>query len=647
MSAEQGWCGHKAPDAGVWRRIARCLIACGIAAFWLALFSMVAFAQLDVERVSWGIDGKLRKGKFNLVTVEVRNVSEETFDGELTLQPTQGLGQGADIPLVQPDVFIEPLGTRAVQFVVFVPGGAADSYTIRWGRGPDRTYQPDDDPPTSDMQAVVQFLATGQTEAASVPSVDDASFPTSVAGFDGVEAILLNHVPRWDELRARALKDWVYQGGTLHLFEETPGKFPEFGQSLAELNEPSPSFSLGGGRVVRHAMNLSAAKREYVLANISNSLERVQSEPTQPYNENDPNNFNNYYAQDFDGAGNLNTLLKQLTQPQHSWPLIYLLAILYLLAIFPGCWLLGRKRGDFRITYGVLIGVIALFSLGFRTVGARGYDEETVINTLAVARPVSGGRATVTQWGNFFVTGGGQFAIKHAAEGAVYGSGQANEAVRGFSLNRPYGEMRVDIPSFSGRTMVSTGVFKIDAPRFEVAEFRQQGGTPSLTLRIANFDRWNASGFHGAEALVGNSLYMLTNAGDRLTLSPNPRPVATELQGSSLTVYQNQWASQQELSADLQLLRAKSILMRQDLGIARHDQLGNWSLPADRVRVFLYYDLPEEMKATVSANVKEQGRLLWVVDVPVVPTQQTDLSVPAAKASTSESPENPIPAEPQ
>ena len=48
-----------------------------------------------------------------------------------------------------------------------------------------------------------------------------------------------------------------------------------------------------------------------------------------------------------------------MTTPDHNWPVIFLMAILYWLLLFPGGLILGLKRIDYRIVLGSILATVA------------------------------------------------------------------------------------------------------------------------------------------------------------------------------------------------------------------------------------------------------------------------------------------------
>ena len=146
------------------------------------------------------------------------------------------------------------------------------------------------------------------------------------------------------------------------------------------------------------------------------------------------------------------------------------MAVVYILTVVPGVHYLGRKRFDYRLVYGALIGLIVLFSLGFAYFGRRGHDEANSVNSVAVARQLPGGALDVTSWSNVFVINGADYAIVHGGTGRLYSTAQSFEAVNGVIRNGGRGRFDVDIPPYSSQPFLHR--MKLKSDRVDVSKCR-------------------------------------------------------------------------------------------------------------------------------------------------------------------------------
>jgi hypothetical protein len=373
---------------------------------------------------------------------------------------------------------------------------------------------------------------------------------------------------------------------------------------LAELNQPLPEFTVGAGRVVRHTGSLAEADRAFI-----DQQFRLNSSGA-------ANEENTYW---YSPLASILSPLQQLTRPQHNWSLIFLLAVLYLLTLFPGCYLLGRFQSDYRLTYLGLAGVVGLFSLAFDRVGRRGYGESTSCNFIAIARPVSNDRLLVTQVSNLFVTAGGRYQIEHQAADCVYAAAGSSDfrlaggVTRGDrALNRPLSAVSLDIPAFSDRRLVHAGVVPGSISPIAVDEISWTGNTlERIVLRPANPANWPGNQITQRRLLVGSRLYLLANDGERLIAQGS---------GETLDMFFNTQAGQGmgwddgvRESGEL-FRRAFAAAIPFQLGVENGRDLSRELLPPDRGRLYLMVPATAEYGLRGDLQPQLNGTVIYVVD---------------------------------
>lgn len=565
------------------------------------LLSSSSAQAIDVERVEWGFDGHVVPMVFNLVTIEVANNSPTPFEGDITLQEGNGIVR-SDLPLVEQQLYIEPFGRRRLQYFPFI-NEAWGEFQLVWGTKAEERMPiaGQSSPLRSGPRAAVLLrdAATSRQLRSKLPTFDEADFPISVAGMDALRALVLDHVPRWDGLRMQALRDWIGAGGQLHILKSITGEYPTFPAPLEALNEPSDSFSLGNGQVFHHAMNAAEISAEFIERTLG--VRRQQEDPGN-------RGYSNFEYQ-HQPSNSIAPLLRDLTRPDHNWTLIYILSFVYLLVVFPGCWLLGRRRADFRISYPALLGAVFIFSMTFEWVGRRGYNEETAWNAVGTARRVAPGRFLTETWSNAFVTEGGMYSFKHKGEGQIYSSGGSNDTRRGQCFNRPASGIETEIPPFSSQTIMHTGV--VTAPDFDLQlrKLENEGQSVSMELELSG----QVPQIHSMHAVHQNYRVMLTRNGSLLQ-SSGLSPLLSYVQnqqnygypgyrsspGDAATIYTN---------AEMPLV-ARSVRL---ISETRTDEL---RAPDGMVRVFLYADMPAEFLDVDGGPEKRQGRMLYVFDYP-------------------------------
>jgi len=568
--------------------------------FSLGLFQASVTSALDVDRVEWGFDGHVVTMSLNLVTIEVANNSPTPFEGDVTLQEGSGLVR-SDLPLVERQLYIEPFGRRRLQFFPFITEQWSE-FTLSWSDRPEDRFpissQTNSPLRTGSRSVVLLRDASASRQLRSrVPAFEEADFPISVAGMDSLRAVVLDHVPRWDALRMQALRDWIGAGGEVHILKTVTGEYPQFPAPLEALNEPSDLVPLGNGQVFHHAMNVADIDDGFVETTLG--IRRVTDDPN--------NRGYNSYDYQFQPSNSIAPLLRDLTRPDHNWGLIYFLSFVYLLVVFPGCWLLGRRRADFRISYPALLGAVFIFSMAFKTVGQRGYGEQTAWNAVGAARRVAPGRFLAETWSNAFVTSGGMYTFKHKGEGLIYSSGGSNDTRRGYCFNRPASGIEIEIPPFSSQMIMHSGV--VAAPDFDLNFKKATKDGRGLELEIDLTGEVPA--IHSMQAIFENQRVMLTRNGNTLVGSgQSPLANYTSNQPNyGYSPYSNTQSDPTTIYAN-----AEAPLVVRSLKLSMDSQKNELRVPDGVVRVFLYADMPAEFLEVENGPEKRQGRMLYIFD---------------------------------
>ena len=475
-----------------------------ILAGWSGLAGAVEFRE-----VRWGFNGGVKRHAYNLCSIDLLNPTSEAFRGPVTLTKEGGIGS-SDVPLIEPDVYIGPGETRTIQFVPYIASDKPD-WRVSWGpRGADSfeiRY------PSQEFiaPAVVQFFAE-QGLSSPLKGLEvfyERDFPIGAPGTETLGSVVLDHVPRWaGDVRHKAFRDWLGRGGRLYLINGRDGQRLTFPSPLEELNVPADRFMVGQGVVMRHGIVQDAGEIPGLITEVA------QASP-------DPNNYGNQNS--YDPAGNGSTQLfltmRNMVRPDHNWPLIFFLAFIYLLILFPGIWLVSRKRGDFRMTYAMILGTVVLFSWFYAEVGKRGYEESTGLREMMLAYPLGNQRVALQKHGSLFVTDGGGYVIPAHGEGAVF-TVDAGFSGNAQILNRPEAAVVADIPPFSACSYQESSVVPTQSDY-------------SITVKKLELN----PGFRKIEVQLGAGF----PAGSQVYLMPTTQGVS--LMGYSLTKSDNGWVN--------------------------------------------------------------------------------------------------------
>jgi hypothetical protein len=605
---------------------------------------------LDVQQTLWGFDGQVVSDRFNLLSVLVSNPSPQPFDGRLVLKKTVGTLR-VDAPYVQ-TVYIAPHSSRWVQFHPFTKYGWED-WSLSWGSGSAEQVtlpQPRHGPQACVLLDDQDPLSSG---GGAIKRFPENLFPASLTATDCLRSVVLDHVPRWEEARQRAFLDWVNNGGTLHLVKDSRGEFPRFAGILESLNLAQARGQVGMGRVYRHDRDrrqLDPTFVETVIVAERDPNDEFASLAGGPLAR-ERRTRDGGIAQDqffsshfWDGDSTLLTALKKMSRPEHNWVLIHLLSLTYIALVYPGCYLIGRRRGgDYRVVFGTLIGTVAAFSLIFLVVGRRGYGERTVINSVALARTLLDGRYDVTQWSNAFVVDGGDYTFAHEGTGRLYSSCQDEEAVRGEIVQGAEARFTADMPPYSSRAfghrLLASGpaitarvVHWASSIAIEQvpATLRDATSAPSTRrgrilnkLVLAKGEDFPKE-YEQVHCLFDRRVYRLADKGDRFELSAEAGTLPAFLkldQQNQFQQFYNDWSELEGTPRQLyQSLHLPLVARACDL--VSHRDLHEFALPEGCLRLLVYAPMPAEFFAKDARFDAQRGMVLYCLDLfPGPPTQ--------------------------
>ncbi len=545
-------------------------------------------AAVEVEEVIWGFDGQVVPYRFNTLSILVSNPTPDPVDVTLRLtRSTAGadrVGANIDEP-----VFLSPFASRWVQFYPYM-ASRWDIWTVSWGRAPSQRHEL----PEPRLGGLARVTLTEsdrmRTSVTSLKSLPEQLFPPLVAATENLEAVFLDHAPRWQEARRQAMLDWLYRGGQLFLLRGEDGEFPQFTGQLAVLNAPLDTQPIGAGRVTRVDRPGDEIDSDFV--------NQLLGEPNDKVNS----------SEDWEVATNFFGLLRSMTSPHHAWFAIHAMSIIYLALVFPGWYLLSRARIDYRTTILAFLGVALLFTIAFHVVGRRGYGETTSVNSIALARPVGDGAYDVLQWSNVFVTDGDAYLLKHQGNGHLFSTCQIAEKVNAVIDNGLDGSMIVDIPLFSSRAYLHRSKVQAQPIEFEVEEFEADARLDKLVL-VAKQPLPQL--FGTARVLYRNTLYRMSQDTGKLWLLGPEQPLASVAALTELPTYWN-YNSERPRA---QYHQMHGPLMARAVGADLGANVGSFQLPADRVCVFLVTPMTEPFMIHHDKLGKQGGQVVYAIDV--------------------------------
>jgi hypothetical protein len=586
---------------------------------------------VDVEDVIWGFDGQVIHRRFNPVSVLFSNPKPEPFEGAVRLRSSTRAGIYNGAPIEEP-LFISPFQKRWVQFYAYNME-ESEVWSVSWGRRPDQRFelpQPKFGQPARVMLDDPQSLLE---PGGAMKRFPDNLFPPFVTATDGLHSVVLDHVPRWEESRRQAFLDWIKRGGTVHLLHTSADRYPEFSADLAAaLNAPVDTNHVGAGTVLRHPRSRSGLDRDFVRTTIlgekpastetgseGKSAEEIalaeqqkKAQQLLQYGQDQED----YGLFDYRGDGLFFEDLKTMTRPKHNWIIIHLMSFIYILVVFPGCFLIGRQRGDYRKTYAVLLITVAIFSIGFSVVGARGYGESTTINSVAIAQDLGDGSWDVTEWSNAFVTRGDYYKLEHKGSGLLYAANQDQEAVNGIIQNGANGGFVVDIPPYSSRNFAHRMKARDDGWKLRLVEWDRDKDGQLSKLVLAPPTRI-PDNLLQTYVLHRRSVRSLTTQAGRFELAGHLGDLTGFLRVNPEQRFRQPpfFFQDDDRTPEQRYRDMANPLIARSLGLGRMKELTSFLLPDDRVRIFSYVPMSDAFATKGDWFGKQQGYVIYVQDL--------------------------------
>jgi hypothetical protein len=606
-------------------------------------------SAIEVKQAVWGFDGQVVLQRFNVLSLLIDNPGAAPFEGMITLRKV-AMGQQVDAVVVEP-VYLSPFSSRWVQFYPYVKS-EYEGWEISWGKGRTENFTPTQ--ARSGKRAVVLLDDPDSIpqSAGAVKRLPENLFPPHVTATDCLAAVIIDHQPRWDPARQKSFLEWIKRGGRVCILRNPDGNFPEFSGELQLLNSAPEKLRLGSGSVFREERTRRQVDQSFVENVVAAPAAAAAEEPLPeaPPAQIDPDSiptkdgmfFSRYH---WAVEGTLLTHLKNMANPRHSWLLILFLGLVYLGAVFPGCYAVGQRfAGDYRYTFGFLLGTIALFSLSFFFIGRRGYEERTAVHSVALARQITPGIFDVTQWSSAFVVDGGDYSITHEGSSRIYSSCQDEEKVLGEIRNGPDAHFLADMPPFSSRAFSHRAQVQAEPIEVEVEHLAGVQGTLtepprilnaakavsprpdrnllSLTLRKGkNFPRE----YRKLSVLYGRRLYNLRDGEGSLELGTEIGQLTNLMHldnynefGSLVVKPWNGtvWPMREREPTQKEIFEAMMYpILARHLEILDGESLESFLLPGDRAKLLIYADLPEALFLKDSRFSPQTGRVLYVVDL--------------------------------
>ena len=597
-------------------QFARIIHSTVVAVIWLILtLSVSECCALDIEETEWGFGGSVTSGKFNVLSILVNNPSDRAIEGELKLSKAIG-GLRRVGGTIHRKYFVSPYSSRWIQFYPYVTGNW-EEWQLTWGESASQK-QVLTKPGFQKIEPVLLVAPDELVRGGNrMRRFRENLFPINVAATTSLTGVVLDHVPRWEGVRKRAFLSWLHLGGTVHILKGAGDKYPTFTGELSVLNTRATSTTVGSGVVILHDIARNELTTEYVDTSI---IARPDVDEVRKKEE--LQRYRNYIGRatltDLGSDMAFFNTLKSAKRSSYNWILIYLFAFLYVLMIFPGCYVLGRNASDYRLHVVALLATVLIASVCFYAVGRRSGDESMVIRSLSIANEMPDGQMDLTSWSEAAVTIGGYFSFQHSGEGTLFSTASSTERVNAEIVNSVNAQLDVDIPPYSSRTFIYQT--QVDQKPLDIrldGLLAEAGRLQALNLTTGdNFPDDVAQ----VVVLYNKSFYRMVEektGGYRLvrsigTLSSMAYTVATDRFG---IYFDPEFDKYKE--ADKALRSAFRPLICRQLGLQSVSDDEATPLPQDRVRVFVYAKMPQEFLPQSDDFDHKLGYVLYVKNIPL------------------------------
>lgn len=611
---------------------------CRSLALWLGILLLLPSSVLavDIEEVIWGFNNQQAKGKCIPLSLKLSNNTPDVFDELVQLNRLQYGGNKVGAPLCR-KIFLAPYSSQWVQFYPYIIDERQGEWSLNWGprfiysRKISRNGAGTSNSPSADNQisCIILTNSTSLSQSGShFKRYPEELFPPMVTATDSLDEVVLDHVPRWDAARKQSFMDWLYRGGILHLLADTSGANLNFTTSMVGLNTPQDHFRVGSGLVVRHQRKLNQLTESLAVSSVqdarSDELSTTGASKTSSpkSGQSTTQQADSYYY----GDANSKILLaiSEMTHPDHNWFIIYVMTVLYIFLIFPGCYLFNKKQKNYHYRNSLLFLLITvgLFSILFWSVGKRGYGETTTINSLVIATPLEGDQYDLKCWVNAFVTSGSEYEFSSTGNGIIFTTAQEAEKVRGAIYNGLDGIFFSDIPPFSSRRFM----YRIKAPykdqNINVIDYEidENSQLTSLLIEARSALPDNIS---KTQVIYDRKIYDLRQSeedGRTYWVLSNSRIALTDW-NTKLTpdsVYARRYGYRNEEMDTTRLYNnLYENMVMNHLNLHRPSEINQYQGERARIKLFLYAEIPEELKIKTNVQGVQQGRILFAYDLPL------------------------------
>jgi hypothetical protein len=592
-------------------------LSIGSARFACAQDPSKSEGNIEIRQIEWGFDGKATPRTFVPLSLLVENTGAIPATGKIRLTKYFGLDRQVDAEFEQ-SYFVSGFSTKWVQLTPFVVEDF-EQWRLTWG--PQFRNRADVPTPRTGERATVLFAEPEDITAvgSALRRCDVALFPISVTGTDSLRGAVLHAVPNWQAARAQAFKEWLERGGRVYLIHGADGEYPRFPSELAFLNNPADRFRVGVGHVRRLPLSVrdidaETARQQILNDGVAEQPEEIAARRTAAAQMSTMPTWT-----EFDGY--LFRELQNATRFKRNWWMIYATAVLFVLAVFPGSYLLGRRIAEWRWFYAGFLLTSVLFSVGFARMGQLGSAERSRTRTVATAFQLADGVYDVTQWTCAASRDGDQYELTNDGSGRLFTTCQELEAVNGI-VRLQDGRFDVDMPSASTCNILQRS--RIEGPSLGVKVERLQASDTTLQQLAVKFAPEVFDRSMLVCAMYRDSVYRMTVDGRGARLVEQRTDAVHFINTDGTVPWQEAprltdfWGN--DLETEFTTAESFQMLMHQVVGTTLNlppSATGeDVKLDPSVVRLMIYRPLPDELRYGGDKFPDQQGYVLYVIDLP-------------------------------
>ncbi|MEM7261857.1 MAG: hypothetical protein AAF488_07670 [Planctomycetota bacterium] len=413
-------------------------------AAWVVLIATVltatpGLAQPDVRvvRTIWGFSGGGIVNEYQPVSILIENRGNEVFAGPLEFIQVE-LTQRIGLPQVSGPAPLAPGGQRWLQFMA--RPREWDAFELKTGllTSEEIPFVSFDAP----RRAVrVRDEAEGVARRGSRADFPARLLPRSVVAYVTLDHLVIDQAPELDSLQQAAVRDFVYDGGVLHLFSDGNGGYPELPGKLADLSPgrsgaPKGPMAFGAGWVMLH----SDVGLDVDILDVASRWRTALATPPRMTLNDDTRHFEQ---------------LAEITMPHHQFGWIYGLTALLFLIIGPLNFWIARRVRNYGLALLVTVGAVVGFSAAFFWIGKAGQRGLAGRYVATYARALEGGYR-FRQLDHLFVARGGRYDFRPQAAAAYHQLGlDRREKVDGLIYSGVGGQISLNMPLYSSRQVIA------------------------------------------------------------------------------------------------------------------------------------------------------------------------------------------------